>query len=233
MSVQIGGLTSFTTIDYPGKLAAVVFLAGCPLGCAYCSNPHLVVRKDGEYSPEKVLEFLRGRAGKLAAVVFSGGESLMQGDVALEYMRGVKELGFLIGLHTNGFYPEALRRALGIADWVGLDVKAGDSENYHRLTGSENARGHAFESLDILIASGKSFECRTTADPRFVSKDSLLGIAADLAARGVKNFAVQKYTPHYEADFAKTTLADRMQFFTDAEFRGKINAMFENVIWRE
>jgi pyruvate formate lyase activating enzyme len=231
-SVQIGSITSFTTIDYPGKIAAVVFLSGCPLGCVYCSNPHLIVRKAGDYSPEKIFDFLKGRVGKLQAVVFSGGEALMQQDAVLDYMRAVKELGFLIGLHTNGFYPDVLLRALEIVDWVGLDIKA-DEKSYGRLTGSDAARGQAMKSLEILLASGKSFECRTTADPRFVSKESLIEIARDLSLKGVKNFAIQKYIPHFEADFARTTEAQRMQFFIDADLRAKINAMFDSVIWRE
>ncbi|HBP26380.1 MAG TPA: anaerobic ribonucleoside-triphosphate reductase activating protein, partial [Alphaproteobacteria bacterium] len=109
--IQIGGLVSFTTIDYPGKLAAVLFLRGCPLRCVYCSNPHLLNVGDGEYDPDKVFDWLRNRVGKLEAVVFSGGEALMQGDAAIDYMRRVRDLGFKIGLHTNGFYPENLARA--------------------------------------------------------------------------------------------------------------------------
>ena len=94
--VQIGGLVPFTTIDYPGKLSAVLFLVGCPLRCAYCSNPHLLSVGDGEYDPERMFEWLQNRVGKLEAVVFSGGEALMQGDIAIEYMRRVRELGFKI-----------------------------------------------------------------------------------------------------------------------------------------
>ena len=112
--IQIGGLVPFTTIDYPGKLACVLFLVGCPLRCVYCSNPHLLSPGDGEYDPTRVFEWLRARVGKLEAVVFSGGEALMQSDVAIEYMRRVRALGFKIGLHTNGFYPELLKRASDI-----------------------------------------------------------------------------------------------------------------------
>ena len=72
-AVQIGGLVSFTTIDYPGKLAAVLFLVGCPLRCAYCSNPHLLSVGDGEYDPQLLLEWMQARIGKLEAIVFSGG----------------------------------------------------------------------------------------------------------------------------------------------------------------
>ena len=59
--IQIGGLVSFTTIDYPGKLAAVLFLVGCPFNCAYCSNSHLIPVGEGEYDPEKVFGFLQSR----------------------------------------------------------------------------------------------------------------------------------------------------------------------------
>ena len=109
--IQIGGLVPFTTIDFPGKLAAVLFLVGCPLRCAYCSNPHLLSPGDGEYDPELVLQWMEKRVNRLEAVVFSGGEALMQGDATIEYMKRVRALGFKIGLHTNGFYPDTLARA--------------------------------------------------------------------------------------------------------------------------
>ena len=122
--IQIGGLVPFTTIDYPGKLACVLFLVGCPLRCEYCSNPHLLSPGDGEYDPARIFEWLRTRIGKLEAVVFSGGEALMQSDATIEYMQRVRELGFKIGLHTNGFYPNLLSRASDYIDWFGLDFKA-------------------------------------------------------------------------------------------------------------
>lgn len=33
--------TPFSTTDYPRKLAAAVFVQGCPWRCGYCHNPHL------------------------------------------------------------------------------------------------------------------------------------------------------------------------------------------------
>lgn len=230
--IQIGGLVPFTTIDFPGRLAAVLFLRGCPIRCAYCSNRHLMNVGDGEYDPEKVLDFLTNRVGKLEGVVFSGGEALMQAQATIDYMRRVREMGFQIGLHTNGFYPNVLQRAADLIDWIGLDFKA-TREKYQELTGHAIAYDKMMESLSVWQNTGKDFEVRTTCDPRFVSKSDLLEIAEILAARGVKKFAVQKYVPHFEDDVAHTTADMREQFFNDAAYRDKINAMFESVVWRE
>lgn len=230
--IQIGGLVPFTTIDYPGKLSAVLFLVGCPLRCAYCSNPHLLCPGDGEYDPEKMFEWLRARVGKLEAIVFSGGEALMQGDVVIEYMRRVRALGFKIGLHTNGFYPELLNRASDFVDWIGLDFKA-TREKYPDLTGQHIAYDNMIRSLDIWMATGKDFEVRITCDPRFITKDDLMQIANILSDKGVQNIAIQKYIPHFEDDGNKTTPALREQFFNDDELRKKINTMFTSVVWRE
>ena len=230
--VQIGGLVPFTTIDYPGKLAAVFFLVGCPLRCAYCSNPHLLTPHDGEYDPDRVLEWLKSRIGKLEAVVFSGGEALMQGDIAIDYMRRVRELGFKIGLHTNGFYPETLRRASNIIDWIGLDFKA-TRDNYPDLTGQHIAYDNMIKSLDIWRETGKEFEVRITCDPRFISKSDLIEIAEILHTRGVANIAIQKYIPHFEDEKNKTDSASREQFFNDRDLRARIETMFSSVTWRE
>lgn len=230
--IQIGGIVSFTTIDFPGRLASVLFLRGCPLRCAYCSNPHLLDVGDGEYDPEKTYEWLRSRVGRLEGVVFSGGEALMQHAATISFMRRVRELGFEIGLHTNGFYPEFLKDAAPLVDWIGLDFKA-TRDRYAELVGNPVAYDRMIASLDFWLGTHKELEVRTTCDPRFVTKADLMAIADLLAARGVENFAVQKYIPHFEDSSHNTTAADRAQFFTDGALREKINAMFKTVTWRE
>ena len=229
--IQIGGLVSFTTIDYPGKLAAVLFLKGCPFNCKYCSNPHLIPVEDGEYDPEKVFDWIKARAGKLEGIVFSGGEALMQADATIEYMKRVKDLGFAIGLHTNGFYPDLLKKVSDIVDWIGLDFKT-TRRNYKDLVGLDIAYDRMIESLKYWVSVGRRLEVRTTCDPRFVSKEDLLEIAKISADLGVKNFAVQKYTPYHECECHETTAADREQFFNDEELKKKIESLFESVVWR-
>ncbi len=230
--IQIGGLVSFTTIDYPGKLAAVLFLVGCPLRCAYCSNPHLIEVGDGPYDPAKVFEWIQARVGKLEAIVFSGGEALMQGDATLNYIKKVRDLGFSIGLHTNGFYPDLLKKAEPWIDWIGLDYKA-TAARYESLVGNSIAYEQMSKSLDFWISTGKDFEVRITCDPRFITKDDLIEIVDDCANRGVKKIAIQKYQPHFEDEAHTTTAEQREQFFNDDDLRNKINAKFESVIWRE
>ena len=229
--LQIGGLVSFTTIDYPGKLAAVLFLVGCPFNCAYCSNSHLIPVGEGEYDPEKVFDWLKNRVGKLEGVVFSGGEALMQADATIEYMKRVKDLGFSIGLHTNGFYPQILKQVSDIVDWIGIDFKT-TREHYKDLTGIDIAYDKMIESIQYWTSTGKGIEVRITCDPRYVSKEDLLTVAKITSDMGVKNFAVQKYTPYHECECHQTTDADREQFFNDAELKQKIESLFDKVIWR-
>lgn len=230
--IQIGGLVSFTTIDYPGKLAAVLFLVGCPLKCAYCSNPHLLCPGNGDYDPERVMDWIRSRVGKLEAIVFSGGEALMQGATTIDYMKRIRDLGFKIGLHTNGFYPNTLSDAIDTVDWVGLDFKA-TYDKYPDLTGQHIAYNNMLRSLDMLIEHNKDFEVRITCDPRFIDKSNLMEIMDILLERGVKNVAIQKYIPHFEDTEHQTTDVMRNQFFDDTDLRNKINAMFKSVVWRE
>lgn len=231
-NIQIGGLVSFTTIDYPGKLAAVLFLVGCPLRCAYCSNPHLLDLRDGDYDPDKILDWIKSRVGKLEAIVFSGGEALMQGPVLFDYMQRVREMGFKIGLHTNGFYPENLALVSDLVDWIGLDYKA-TQQRYTQLCGNSVAYERMIKSLNIWQSTGKDFEVRITCDPRFISVNDLREIAHDCANRGVKTIAVQKYIPHFEDKDHGTTCAQREQFFNDDALRAEINTLFDTVVWRE
>lgn len=230
--IQIGGLVSFTTIDYPDKLAAVLFLVGCPLRCAYCSNPHLIDVGDGLYDPTKMFDWIKSRVGRLEAIVFSGGEALMQGDASIDYMHRVRDLGFAIGLHTNGFYPDLLKRAEPFVDWIGLDYKATRAK-YESLVGNSVAYDQMIKSLDFWIGTGKDFEVRVTCDPRFITLDDLREIIDDCAMRGVKKIAIQKYQPHFEDAEHATTPEARDQFFKDDNLRNYINSKFESVIWRE
>ncbi|MDR0591923.1 MAG: anaerobic ribonucleoside-triphosphate reductase activating protein [Bifidobacteriaceae bacterium] len=158
--LAIGGLAKLSTCDWPGKLAATVFLQGCPWNCLYCHNPDLIdSRAPGRIAWADVLAFLRGRVGLLDAVVFSGGEATRQ-DLA-PALGQVRDLGFLAGLHTSGAYPKRLAELLPLVDWVGFDVKA-LPENMAQVAGAPGAGPAMTASLKLLIESGVPHQIRTT-----------------------------------------------------------------------
>jgi len=109
----VAGLVKMSTTDWPGKLAAVVFLQGCPWRCVYCHNEAILDPKAPGIMPwSDVMKFLQKRRGLLDGVVFSGGEPLI--DAALpDAIREVRALGFAIGLHTGGAWPKRLAALLG------------------------------------------------------------------------------------------------------------------------
>lgn len=170
--LKIGGITSFTTIDYPGELAAVIFCQGCPWRCGYCHNQHLLDANGQDVVQwEDVLAFLHQRRGLLDAVVFSGGEPTMQKEL-LQAVRIVKELGFKVGLHTAGPFPDRLLACLPHLDWVGMDLKAPfeEYETITRFTGSGEA---ARASAELLRQSGVAHQFRTTVDPYLLASGQI------------------------------------------------------------
>ena len=162
--LNIGGLTPCTTIDYPGELAAVIFCRGCPWRCAYCHNRYLQdTGKAGTIAWEDLSRLLEKRRTLLDAVVFSGGEPTMQPGLP-EAARTVRELGFKVGLHTAGPWPERLLDCLPYLDWVGMDIKA-PFEEYEAITGIPGSGEAARGSAELLRRSGVRHQFRTTLDP--------------------------------------------------------------------
>jgi len=195
-SIRIGGIEKFSIVDFPNRMAAVVFMQGCPWRCPYCHNPHLQdINAETNIVWHKFIDFLKQRKGILDAVVFSGGEPLVQKGL-MEAIEEVRDLEYQIGLHTGGYLPAYFEEILSKVDWVGFDVKAPlEQEKYKEITGGIADVEKVKESLKILCDSGKSFECRTTCDPRFLSIDDMYDIGNSLKNMGVKEYYLQKYRP--------------------------------------
>ncbi|MBK9234751.1 MAG: anaerobic ribonucleoside-triphosphate reductase activating protein [Rhodoferax sp.] len=191
-SLKVGGVTPFSATDYPGKLAAVVFVQGCPWRCGYCHNPHLQTRTGADaLTWEQVLARLRRRVGLLDAVVFSGGEPTIDAALA-QAMREVRSLGFGVGLHTAGTYPRRLAEVLPLVDWVGMDIKAG-FEAYDAVTRITDSARHALASAELVLASGVAHEFRTTVHPQLHTEADIFALAQSLSNMGVRHYAVQQF----------------------------------------
>lgn len=184
----IGGLTPFSSVDWPGQLAAVVFIAGCPWRCGYCHNPQLQTRQRTLDWPA-ILRWLDSRRGLLDGVVFSGGEPLSEPALA-DMARAVQARGFAVGLHSAGIYPQRLAQLLPWLDWLALDIKT-DQAGYDALTGRARSAWPVQVCLEMALEAGCALECRTTWSPQRLSEARLLALAQTLAARGVRHYAVQ------------------------------------------
>ena len=171
-ALNIGGFEPLTTIDYPDNLSCVVFTQGCPWRCRYCHNHDLIpANKQTEFSWNQIFEFIKTRVGLLDAVVFSGGEPCLQKNL-LNAIKQTKALGFKIGLHTGGAYPARLKQCLDYVDWVGFDIKHLPL-HYESVTQTPKSAEKAWQSLDILLASGVDYQLRITKHPELINDDQL------------------------------------------------------------
>ncbi|NLA77415.1 MAG: anaerobic ribonucleoside-triphosphate reductase activating protein, partial [Clostridiales bacterium] len=124
--MKIFGIQKLSLLDYPGKVACTLFTGGCNLRCPFCHNASLVVSPDASDAMEdsEVLAFLKKREGVLDGVCISGGEPLMQRDIA-DFIRSVRALGYSVKLDTNGCFPDALEALIseGLLDYIAMDIK--------------------------------------------------------------------------------------------------------------
>lgn len=196
--LEIGGFTPLSTTDWPGQLAAVVFVQGCPWRCHYCHNVDLQPRGLGRPDGWTLaLSTLRRRQGLLDGVVFSGGEPTLDPGLP-DAIRAVRGLGFRVGLHTAGVYPDRLQEVLPLLDWVGFDLKTCFSA-YERVTAIPRSGLPAWRSLQALLQAreqgGLSLELRTTWHPALHDDEHMMTLAADLSRLGVSDWVVQLFRP--------------------------------------
>ncbi len=189
---DIYDITKFTHLDYPGKLACIIWFSGCNMRCEYCYNSEIVFSKEGCYSYINVLSFLRTRIHLLDAVVLSGGEASSYNLV--KFCKKIKELGFLIKLDTNGTNHKTLKELieLELLDYVALDYKA-PKEKFTQITLSKKYDEFS-QTLNLLIQSGIDYEVRTTIHNDLLNEQDINTIIDDLLQRGhTKAYYLQEF----------------------------------------
>jgi pyruvate formate lyase activating enzyme len=215
--MRLGGLQKLSLIDYPGKVAAIVFTQGCNFRCGYCHNPELVVPR--EYCPvlpeEEVMAFLRSRQDYLEGVVVTGGEPTIQ-EGLISFLDKLKRLGYLVKLDTNGSRPEVLKQviSLRLVNYVAMDVKA-SLIRYDEVTNVPVSTEKIKESIRIIIESGIPHEFRTTAVKAFHSVGDLLEIRS--LVEGARQYTLQR--AKLDGKVLDKGLPARGQY-SDAEFEG-------------
>jgi pyruvate formate lyase activating enzyme len=170
--VKISAIQKLTLLDFPGHVACTVFTAGCDLRCHCCHNaefvlPEKISKIAKDFIPETAFfKFLETRRGLLDGVCVTGGEPAVQPDLA-DFLRQIKQRGFLVKLDTNGNHPTVIKSLLDadLLDYIAMDVKASPAR-YHEFTGKA-AGDNVTASRDLIMASGVDYEFRTTLVRQF------------------------------------------------------------------
>ncbi|MGN0504657.1 MAG: anaerobic ribonucleoside-triphosphate reductase activating protein [Ruminococcus sp.] len=177
--MKLSGMQKLTLLDFPGKMACTLFTPGCNFLCPFCHNSSLVTDIDEHFiKAEEVLRFLSTRQGILEGVCITGGEPLLQKDIE-DFMREIKDMGFLVKLDTNGSFPHKLAGIIegGLVDYVAMDVK-NSPELYAETIGKTAFElSSVNESLELLKEGRVPYEFRTTVTKNFHNLKSLLEIA--------------------------------------------------------
>lgn len=192
--MRIGGLQKHSLIDYPGKVACVLFLSGCNFRCPYCHNPQLVGPPGTQKTAmgfEEVMRFLEQRRGLIEGVVVSGGEPTLQRGLP-EACRRLKAMGYALKLDTNGSRPQMMRRLLaeGLLDYVAMDIKA-EPDRYAGCISRRCDAGAVADGIRRVMESGIDYEFRTTCVRPLVTPQAVEHIARLI--RGARLYALQTF----------------------------------------
>ena len=204
----ISGIQRFTLLDFPGKIACIVFTGGCNYRCGFCHNPEFVLPEElaklsKSFIPEvAALNFLKKRRGMLEGVVISGGEPTIMPDLE-DFIMKVRDLGFAVKLDSNGNRPEVLRSLIdkGLVDYIAMDFKT-SLPDYRSLVGQWADEMKLRESIELLKQGDVDYEFRTTLI-REVHTPEILKIMSKTLARfqGLSCFFFGRDAGHCETFF--------------------------------
>ena len=195
--IKSAGFIKTTLVNYPGKVAAALFLPGCDLRCPYCHNPELVLNTaDDLVDIEEILAYLEKRRGLLQGVCISGGEPLVHEDLG-ELAKAIKNMGYLLKVDTNGTFPD---RILGLEpDFIAMDIKT-VPEKYPMLSPLQDPAlpDKIKTSIEIIKKSGIEHEFRTTVAPGIVDMEDIKDICKLLS--GARCYVLAGYVPGHTLD---------------------------------
>jgi pyruvate formate lyase activating enzyme len=188
--VKFSGLQKTSLVDYPDKVASVLFTPGCNLRCPYCHNWQIATNPQPPFLQEgTALQILEARKRYVDSVVVTGGEPCMHKELP-KFLAKLKEHGFKVKLDTNGCYPDILEQCLPYVDYVAMDVKT--SREKYKVLGAKDADA-IMRSIELLKTGKVPYEFRLTVAPEIVTKEDIAGIGE--MVKGAKTLALQQFVP--------------------------------------
>lgn len=191
--MKICGLQKTTLLDYPGHVAATIFLGTCNFRCPFCHNKELLGADAAEqYTKDEVLQFLKKRAGILEGVCITGGEPTLSPDLE-EFICEIRSFGLLVKLDTNGYRPDVLKDLCqkDLIDYVAMDIKT-CREHYPQVAGAPGLDIHRIEeSVHFLMHGDIPYEFRTTVVRELHNADDFRKIGEWI--KGCSAYYLQNY----------------------------------------
>jgi pyruvate formate lyase activating enzyme len=192
--MKIQGIQKLTLLDYPGKMAATIFTAGCNFRCPFCHNASLVTKIDdrNDIPIDEVFAFLKKRSKMLEGICITGGEPLLQGELE-DFIKEVKSMGYLVKLDTNGSDLAKLKRLVegSLIDYVAMDIKNAPDKYKMTVGLEEDVLPQIIETVDYLKSGVIPCEFRTTLVQEFHKKDDLEVIGSWL--KGADKYYLQQF----------------------------------------
>lgn len=193
--MDIYGIEKMSLLDYDNKICATLFTRGCNFKCPFCHNSSLVTNFDNSLKPishDELFSFLNKRKGILDAVTITGGEPTLNKDL-IDFIKEIKELGYLIKLDTNGTNFEMVKYLLenSLVDYVAIDIK-NSFTNYFNTIGTDKIDLEEIKkTINFLINSHYDYEFRTTVVKELHKKEDFIEINEMI--KGAKKYRLQKF----------------------------------------
>jgi len=193
----IKGFQGTSLLDFPGRIASLVFWGGCNLTCPFCHNPPLVLAPDTfpDLDPDELIADLEQRQSFIDGVVISGGEPTL--DVGLpDFLARIKALGLAVKLDTNGLAPQVIRSLVegGLVDYLAIDLKT-LPQRYPELHTGPVVPDKLLETIRFCSEATIEREYRTTCVPGWVDEAVITALGALI--EGAPLWALQQYHPEH------------------------------------
>lgn len=193
----IGAIQKTTFLDYPGKIATLLFTVWCNLRCQFCYNKEFVLPEEIKNNTadfidqQAIYNFLETRKWLIDGVVICGGEPTLQQDL-YEFVYTIKKIWFLVKLDTNGRDPDIISRLISdkLVDYIAMDIKD-CPYTWWKLVGSSEKYAMYQKTANILLASNIDYEFRTTIIKWYHTPLKIIDMAKSV--QGAKKYALQNF----------------------------------------
>lgn len=230
--MKIKGMIEASFLDWDGKIVTTLFVPKCNFRCPYCQNWELIEHPENfeEVDFERIKKFLLGHKGFIDGVCVTGGEPTIYEDLP-EFIKKIRDMGFLVKLDTNGSKPGMIKKLIDekLVDYIAMDMKA-SFEKYDTACGVKVDVESIKRSIEIIMNSKIEYEFRTTAVPDITDESDIENIADSV--KGAKKYVLQQFIPKnamdeklrnvtpYEKDVFEKMMEKAKKYVKNAMMRG-------------